>query len=306
MENIQIKDSENFNYIVNNSHNGPLLDGETELSFELRRPFCMSDYHWHQQVEVNVIYTGSVEYTFNNSIIQIEAGQIALFWAVTPHKVSKVSEDALMGIINIPLSVMLGWALPTEFVQQIMHGGVISSNIENVVSLSESNRWLNWYHENDETRNSIVQEEVFLMLRRLCSCEYQVEMFSFLRDVKLRHANQTGYKNVQLMLDFIANNHNKDIKVEDIAAYVKLHPKYAMNLFKNMLSVSIKQYLIIMRINHAKVLLSNTRNPIKNIASNSGFKYQGSFFAAFKNHTGTTPQEFREQSQQINPSLKNN
>ncbi|MGY5612477.1 transcriptional regulator MelR [Vibrio brasiliensis] len=278
---------------------GPLLVGETKLSFELRQPFCMDGYHWHQQIEVNVLYRGYVEYVFNNSNLRIEAGQMALFWAVTPHKVSNVSDDAVMGIINIPLNVFLAWALPKEFVQQLMHGGIIANSINGIISFSESKRWLQCYHENDETRNNIVQEEVFLMLRRLCSFDYQLEMFSFLRDVTLRHANQTGYKNVQLMLDYIANNHNQDIKVEDIASHVKLHPKYAMGLFKNMLSVSIKQYLIIMRVNHAKVLLSNTRNPIKSIATNSGFKHPSSFFAAFKTHTGITPQEFREQSLKI-------
>ncbi|KHT63271.1 hypothetical protein RJ45_12760 [Photobacterium gaetbulicola] len=90
-----------------------------------------------------------------------------------------------------------------------------------------------------------------------------------------------------------------NIKVDDIAAHVRLHPKYAMSLFKNMLNVSIKQYLIIMRINHAKVLLSNTRNPIKNISTDSGFKHASSFFATFKNHTGVTPQEFRDQIQAL-------
>ena len=299
MNDLPVIKSENVNYLVNNEHNGPLLDGETELSFELRQPFYMAEYHWHQQIEVNVIYKGSVEYAFNNANIQIKAGEMVLFWAVTPHRISNVSEDALMGIINIPLNVFLGWALPQKFIQQVMHGGVIESSTEGIVSFSEGSRWLSYYHENDESRNGIVQEEVFLMLRRLCTYDYQVEMFSFLRDVTLHHANHTGYKNVQLMLDYIANNHNQDIKVEDIAAYVKLHPKYAMSLFKNMLSVSIKQYLIIMRINHAKVLLSNTRNPIKNIATNSGFKHPSSFFAAFKNNTGITPQEFREQSLKI-------
>lgn len=299
MDNQLLPESENINYLANNPHNGPLLDGETELSFELRQPFCMAEYHWHQQIEVNVLFKGSVEYTFNNANVGIKAGEMVLFWAVTPHKVNRVSDDALMGIINIPLNVFLGWALPQELVQQIMHGGVIETSTEGIVSFAENNRWLTCYHENDEIRNGIVQEEVFLMLRRLCAYDYKVEMFSFLRDVTLRHANHTGYKNVQLMLDYIANNHNKDIKVEDIAAHVKLHPKYAMGLFKNMLSVSIKQYLIIMRINHAKVLLSNTRNPIKNIATNSGFKHPSSFFAAFKTHTGVTPQEFRDQSLKI-------
>ncbi|MDW6004483.1 transcriptional regulator MelR [Vibrio mangrovi] len=299
MDDVLTDKSENINYLTENEHNGPLLDGESELSFELRQPFHMKEYHWHQQIEVNVLYKGTLEYSFNNASVCIEGGQLALFWAVTPHRVNKTSEDAVMGIINIPLNVFLSWPLPQEFVQQVMNGGVISTHNTGIISHAENHRWMASYHENHEIRNHIVQEEVFLMLRRLCSYDYQVEMFSFLRDITLRHANDTGYKNVQLMLDYIANNHNKDIKVEDIAAYVRLHPKYAMSLFKNMLSVSIKQYLIIMRINHAKVLLSNTRNPIKNIATNSGFRYPSSFFAAFKNHTGITPQEFREQSQQF-------
>ncbi|QMV16571.1 transcriptional regulator MelR [Vibrio spartinae] len=279
-------------------HHGPLLDGEAELSFELRQPFYMEAYHWHQQIEVNILYQGTLTYTFNHTDVLIESGQMAMFWAVTPHRVKQTSDHALMGIINIPLNMLLSWPLPQEFVQQIMNGGAISARHTEIVSFAENQRWIAAYREGHEVRNQIVQEEIFLMLRRLCSYNYHVEMFNFMRETPLRHANYTGYKNVQFMLDYIANNHNRDIKVEDIASHVKLHPKYAMSLFKNMLSVSIKQYLIIMRINHAKVLLGNTRHPIKNIATHSGFKHPSSFFAAFRNHTGMTPQAFREQSQQ--------
>ncbi|MDV5169106.1 helix-turn-helix domain-containing protein [Photobacterium rosenbergii] len=299
MHHLEVFQSENVIYLVNDMHSAPLLDVDTELSFEQRQPFYMADYHWHQQVEINVLHKGTLEYGINNASVKVSAGEMVVFWAVTPHRVSKVSDDALVGIINIPLSAFLGWVLPQEFVQQVMHGGVITSHTDGIISLAESNRWLNCYHGENSVRNGIVSDEVCLMLRRLCSFDYKVEMFSFLRNGSSRHPNDTGYKNVQLMLDYIAKNHNKDIKVDDIAAHVKLHPKYAMGLFKNMLNVSIKQYLIIMRINHAKVLLSNTRNPIKNIANDSGFKHPGSFFAAFKSHTGLTPQQFRSETQII-------
>lgn len=289
---------DNHNTPAEPDHHGPLLDGEAELSFELRQPFYMKEYHWHQQIEVNIVYQGALAYTFNHTNVLIENGQMAVFWAVTPHRVKQTSDNALMGIINIPLNMFLSWPLPQEFVQQVMNGGVISACHTDVVSFAENQRWMGAYREGHAVRNQIVQEEIFLMLRRLCSYDYHVEMFNFMRETPFRHTNYTGYKNVQLMLDYIANNHNKDIKVEDIASHVKLHPKYAMSLFKNMLSVSIKQYLIIMRINHAKVLLGNTRHPIKNIATHSGFKHPSSFFAAFRNHTGMTPQAFREQSQQ--------
>ncbi|MCR9807773.1 helix-turn-helix domain-containing protein [Vibrio parahaemolyticus] len=295
MHELEVFQSENVNYLVNDMRSTPLLDVDNELSFEQRKPFYMADYHWHQHIEINVLHKGTFEYAINNANMQISAGEMALFWAVTPHRVSKVSDDALLGIINIPLSDLLTWILPQEFVQRIIHGGVITSQTDGVVSLAESNRWLNCYHSGNNTRSEIVKDEVWLMLRRLCSFDYKVEMFSFLRNGSSRHPNDTGYKNIQLMLDYIAKNHNKDIKIDDIAAHVKLHPKYAMGLFKNMLGVSIKQYLIMMRINRAKVLLSNTRNPINNIANDSGFKHPGSFFAAFKKHVGVTPQKFREQ-----------
>ncbi|MDW6094129.1 transcriptional regulator MelR [Vibrio rhizosphaerae] len=290
--------SETHHTQVVQQHDGPLLDGEAELSFELRQPFYMQEYHWHQQIEVNILYQGTLTYTFNHTDVRIESGQMAVFWAVTPHRVKQSSDNALMGIVNIPLNMFLSWPLPQEFVQQVMNGGIISVCHTDVVSLAENQRWMHTYREQHEIRNQIVQEEVFFMLRRLCSYDYHAEMFNMMRETSSRHANYTGYKNVQLMLDYMAKNHSRNIQVEDIASHVRLHPKYAMTLFKNMLSVSLKQYLIIMRINHAKVLLGNTRHPIKNIATHSGFKHPSSFFAAFKNHTGMTPQAFREQSQQ--------
>ncbi|GHX44023.1 TPA: helix-turn-helix domain-containing protein [Vibrio cholerae] len=296
---LEVYNSDSKNYLINSMLTTPQLDLYNELSFEQRQPLYMDEYHWHQQIEVNIVHKGSLEYAINNASLKISSGEMVIFWAVTPHKTCKVSHDAMIAIVNIPLSAFLSWVLPQDFVQKIMHGGVIKCHSDGVLSLSESNRWLNCYYDDNSLRSAIVRDEVYLMLRRLCSFEYKVEIFSFLRNGTSCHPNDTSYKNIQLMLDYIAKNYRDDIKVDDIAACVKLHPKYAMGIFKKILNVSIKQYLITMRLNHAKVLLSNTRSPIKNIANDSGFNNPGSFFAAFKSHTGLTPQNFRLETSTI-------
>lgn len=85
-----------------------------------------------------------------------------------------------------------------------MDGGTIESNTKSVVSVDESSLWLNCDHENDKLKRHGAERSLFMMCR-LYANEYQVEMFSFLRDVTLLNANYTGYKTpVFYKLNFIS------------------------------------------------------------------------------------------------------
>lgn len=59
------------------------------LDVELRPPHRMASSHWHGQVEVNVPFDGDVEYLINNEVVQIKQGHITLFWACTPHQLTR-------------------------------------------------------------------------------------------------------------------------------------------------------------------------------------------------------------------------
>ncbi len=59
------------------------------MDIELRPPHAMPTSHWHGQVEVNVPFDGDVEYLINNEVVRIEKGYITLFWACTPHQLTR-------------------------------------------------------------------------------------------------------------------------------------------------------------------------------------------------------------------------
>lgn len=59
------------------------------MDIELRSPHAMPASHWHGQVEINVPFDGDVEYLINNEVVQIKQGHITLFWACTPHQLTR-------------------------------------------------------------------------------------------------------------------------------------------------------------------------------------------------------------------------
>lgn len=73
------------------------------MDIELRRPHVMPSSHWHGQVEVNVPFDGDVEYLINNEVVQIEQGHITLFWACTPHQLTRIGHCQQMAIFSLPM-----------------------------------------------------------------------------------------------------------------------------------------------------------------------------------------------------------
>lgn len=92
---------------------------------------------------------------------------------------------------------------------------------------------------------------------------------------------------------YISQHFNESLTLDDIAAYVHLHPSYFSSMFKQSTGSSFKEYLNMVRIEEGKRLLANTEFPILDIAVAIGFEDQSYFSKVFKKYTGVTPKQFR-------------
>jgi AraC family transcriptional regulator len=59
------------------------------------------------------------------------------------------------------------------------------------------------------------------------------------------------------------------------------------------MGVSLHQYVIQRRVEHAKVMLRTTDEPLSQIAAAVGFASQSHFTTVFKRLTGATPKAYR-------------
>lgn len=79
-----------------------------------------------------------------------------------------------------------------------------------------------------------------------------------------------------------------------IAKAVEISPSYFLTLFKQSTGMAPHQYVITRRIERAKALLTQTRLPIAEIATRTGFADQSHLTRLMRRHTGLTPKMLRD------------
>jgi len=94
---------------------------------------------------------------------------------------------------------------------------------------------------------------------------------------------------------FIERNHDKKLTLEDVAHEVCLSPKYLSRLFKETTGHGFNDYKLQLRIERAKKLLSETGDNIEEISHKLGYENPESFIRIFREHTGMSPRQFRDE-----------
>ena len=95
-------------------------------------------------------------------------------------------------------------------------------------------------------------------------------------------------------LKFIEKNADAVFPVDDIARRAEISKPHLFALFKQYLDCSPYQYMLKMRIDRAKQLLTNSNAPIKEIAALCGFTTLEVFYRQFHKSTGLSPAEYRK------------
>lgn len=106
---------------------------------------------------------------------------------------------------------------------------------------------------------------------------------------------KTGHDNmIAGILDYIHENYQSKIQLEDIAKGCYLNKRYVNRIFKEVTGYSIIQYLIQYRIEKAKRLLAFTSISITELGMELGFCDCQHFCRTFKRVEGMTPMDYRK------------
>ena len=107
--------------------------------------------------------------------------------------------------------------------------------------------------------------------------------------------NTISNKSIQDAITYINKHYESQITLEEVSDYVHLSKNHFCNLFKKHTGYCFSKYLNIVRINQSKLLLKDTTMPLIDIALTVGFNNQTYFSSTFKNITGFTPSNYRNQ-----------
>ncbi|MDR6553270.1 AraC family transcriptional regulator [Paenibacillus qinlingensis] len=93
--------------------------------------------------------------------------------------------------------------------------------------------------------------------------------------------------------DYITARHNEPLLMDELAETFHLSKSYLHKLFKQHTGQTPHQYQMLERINRAKLLLSESEEPITHISLTLGFGEMAYFSRCFKEMTGVSPSFYR-------------
>ena len=104
---------------------------------------------------------------------------------------------------------------------------------------------------------------------------------------------------IQLMMQYIHENFQQNLSLEEIAGQVMVSKSTALNLFRRYLHDTPMHYLLKHRLQEAAKLLVTTEKKITVIAGETGFENVEYFCKAFKKYYGQTPTGYRVEQKRI-------
>lgn len=263
------------------------------------KPSPMRRPDHHNEVELNLLPSGSVTYLLGGKKVRIESGRLIAFWAAIPHQIIEYSEGHEYFVATIPFAWFLQCKLPDKLVQPLLRGEVISEPRQQR-SAFDCDLFAQWEHDLQGAPQDDLQRLVLLeMEARLLRLAHALPAQSKAAQQRQRKLvlNDGGLNKVEQMACFVAQHYLEQLNVEDIGKSVGLHPNYAMNLFQKTFGTTLIDYLTHHRVSHAQRLLATTDEKIVEVAFSSGFGSISRFNEAFRRECGCSPREYRRQHQ---------
>lgn len=118
------------------------------------------------------------------------------------------------------------------------------------------------------------------------------QLHSFCIDYRQSKASHQLLSEIRM---YIENNYaSPDLSLDHIGDKFNINGKYSSQLFKQQFNMTFADFLINLRMEHAKRMLLETEESINDIAMKVGYLHPISFGRAFKRMTGVTPSDYRK------------
>ena len=138
------------------------------------------------------------------------------------------------------------------------------------------------------------------ILKKICKSEIE-----FLTDFTLgRTLSNIEGQRLQAVYDYVTNNFHNEIRLKEVANLAHMTPNAFCRFFKERTNKTFFQFLVALRIEHARQLLMERNDlNIAQISQKSGFKSITNFNRRFKASTGLTPSTYYKKMSRESPLL---
>jgi len=232
-------------------------------------------FHFHSQIEIYIVTKGEIEVFINDKHTILREGEMsaALSYDAHCYRTPDYSETAIL-------------IIPTHMCEDF----IFETNDKRV--------------SDPFIRNKEAVSQILYNFRELKKCDDNpVKQKGYIYVILGMIMEQIGFEEANRVIDtnlssrilfYINQNYKNDISLDMIAAEVGYNPSYVSRYFKNCFNSSLLQYLTLIRLKNAVMLMRERKYSITYCALESGFNSMRSFYRAFSKEFQCTPREYIE------------
>ncbi|MEQ2006909.1 MAG: helix-turn-helix transcriptional regulator [Limisphaerales bacterium] len=248
--------------------------------------------HSHPELELHVIGKRSLLIDYAGQRSRLPAGRINAFWGIRQHSILDDRQHPIRHhVIRIPLAFLWQCELPPDFIRTLLSKGP-----QDLGTAHRAADATDWMQHMVELLNSPKP-----LLRRAAEAHIQAFLFEAAaqRDLgrKSRDDEPVSHSLARRLESVVLALSNPSRQRPSIAAAAELaglHRVTAGKVFRKMTGLSLREFVMSLRVQHATWLLHNTHHSIGEVAERCGFNSVPRFHAAFLKRIGKTPGAFRQ------------
>ncbi|HEY5561405.1 MAG TPA: AraC family transcriptional regulator [Clostridiaceae bacterium] len=252
-------------------------------------------FHTHEYLELGICYEGSGIFVVDGRIFDFKAGDVSIIFKNQIHiACSETGKLSVWEFTSLDILKLLETQSikDIDFLKQIIQNGY---NCENIITADKHPELVNLL-------NMVFQE----LLRQENGYKSSVKGLLWSFFIKFARVNKIGedisqasispssLEKVTPALNYIYNNYMNEIYSRDLALLCCISEAHFRRVFKTALHHTPSEYIIIVKIKMASILLSNSYKSILEISNTVGFNSLSSFNRNFKSLTGASPMQWRK------------
>lgn len=249
-------------------------------------PAAMAAQHRHDDVELNVVHAGRLRYLFGGAEVDVEQGQIALFWGTTPHQLRPgTSDDGDVLWLHIPLTTVLSWDLQRDHLAVLLQPRLVVVEAD-ALDYDAATAARRWHRDIERGDHALAFLEVEALVRRTLQSAAETAPAMGAPE----HLDAAV-----VMTRLIAERFRDPLTPAQVAAASHLNVSHAMTVFRRVMGSTIGSYLTRCRVTEAQRLLVTTTLSTAQVAHAAGFGSQSQFYEHFTRACGLSPGRFRSE-----------
>ncbi|MEG1427503.1 MAG: AraC family transcriptional regulator [Oscillospiraceae bacterium] len=264
----------------------PICGYEISPQSGLRSLSC----HWHQEMELFKLERGRMKIQCGDHFMFGEAGSIFFFNSGEIHAGEPEDDQEIVyrAVVFNPEFLCGSDVIRSKYIGPIIAGRLqlpvimdfsqeISENFEELFRLLE---------EKDFGYELIVKSTLLKIMAAGIRCS---------EVMPLPMVGNVAADSIKSAINFIQENHQRPITIEELSALCNMSQGHFCRLFKQYTLKTPIQYINNVRISKAIELLISGNRKILDIALDTGFNGLSYFIGVFKESVGCTPTKFRKE-----------